>query len=314
MTLLRWPGRRRKKEPDPSKAPADAAGKAGHKIAPAPSTPAARRARPAPRTPAAPALQPQFDQLILGADSLDSAADWCRQQFGAVLRPGPRQPLMGTHGLIATLDGGTLDGARLTVLAPDPDADPACPVWPRGQRPPRRWHDLDHPVLRQRLRDDGPQLIGWRLRVADLAHALLALARLDIDAGECLTLPLIEPDEPPAPGHPATRWEQLAVRPDGRQPFGGALPMLVQAPPAAAPPPPGAHPPDAPNAPDAPRFVLTDFSVQHPQPLRLRAACAALGIARLSVTEGPPSLRARLRTPAGLVTLSSSALPGLQAG
>ena len=46
----------------------------------------------------------------------------------------------------------------------------------------------------------------------------------------------------------------------------------------------------------------------HPQPDPLRRALVAIGLAGVSLREGPPDLVARLQTPLGVVTLASQGI------
>ena len=252
----------------------------------------------------------QFDHLVVLANSLDEGAQWCRATLGVIAQPGGAHALMGTHNLLVSLRGDAGPPAYLQILAVDPAADPAFPVWPRGQRPARRWFDVDEAALRERVRREGPQLVAWVARVPNLDLAALALARLEIDGGEILPMAR-------ATSTGLLAW-RMAVRPDGRRLFGGALPTLIEwaaasspdaAPPHGPSPAHEAHEAPAPLAshpaqtlPDA-GLRLVDLSLSHPDPLALRAACSALGLADLSVTQGPPGLIARLRGPTGLVSL-----------
>ncbi|HVG48427.1 MAG TPA: VOC family protein [Rubellimicrobium sp.] len=145
-----------------------------------------------------------------------------------------------------------------------PDPDAPPPGRPR-------WFALD---------DAGaPALGNWITRVPDHAQAL---AEAPPEAGEPLDL---------------TRGDlawTVAVPLDGSLPWGGAFPTLIQW-------REGGHP--ATRLPDRGVRLLA-LEVGHPRASRLRTLLADLDEPRLSiVTADAPSLRARLQTPNGEVTL-----------
>ncbi len=51
--------------------------------------------------------------------------------------------------------------------------------------------------------------------------------------------------------------------------------------------------------------TLEALQARHPRPEKLQAAYAAIGLARVAVTQGTPDLIATLNTPRGRVTLES---------
>jgi hypothetical protein len=168
---------------------------------------------------------------------------------------GGKHPLMGTHNRLLSL--GDL---YLEVIAVDPGA-------PSPGRP--RWFDMD--------RFTGPpRLTNWVAGCDDLA-AEVALG-------------------PSGIGHPIAlargdyRW-QMAVPDDGRLPFDGAFPALIQWEGTA-------HP--APALPDH-GLRLQRLEIGHPQATVLQAALAGR-IADARVVIAPATgitLRATIDTPAG---------------
>ena len=143
------------------------------------------------------------------------------------------------------------------------------PEAPAPDRP--RWFDLDHA--------GSPALGNWIARVPDHARAL---AKAPPEAGEPLDL---------------TRGDlawTVAVPPDGSLPWGAAYPTLIQ---WRA----GGHP--ASRLPDRGVRLLA-LEIGHPRAPRLASLLADLDDPRVSVvTDDAPSLRARLQTPMGEVTL-----------
>jgi hypothetical protein len=124
-----------------------------------------------------------------------------------------------------------------------------------------------------------PRLGNWIARVPDLAAAL---AEAPPEAGEALDL-----------ARGPFRWS-VAVPPDGSLPWGGAFPTLIQW-------REGGHPAD--RLPDRGVRLLA-LEVGHPRAPRLKSLLERLQDPRVSVvTADHPSLRARFRTPRGMVTL-----------
>lgn len=133
-----------------------------------------------------------------------------------------------------------------------------------------RWFDLDR-------FQGAPRLSNWILRTEDL-DATLAQARPGVGA-------------PVALDRGRYRW-RMAVPPDGRLPFDNLHPALMAW--------DGPHP-----AADLPeRFCrLYSLEVSHPQAEDLFHALD-LSDARIELVEGPPGLRAVIKTPDGLRDLS----------
>ncbi len=197
-----------------------------------------------------------FDHIAVTARTLDEGCDWVESRLGIAPVAGGAHPLMGTHNRLLGLG----DDAYLEVIAINPDAPPPG-------RP--RWFDLDN--------FDGPPRIGnWVLRSDDLARDLplfpagigrpMALSRGDL------------------------RW-RMAVPGDGRLPFGGACPAVIEW--AGK-----AHP--AQNLPDS-GLRLRQLQVIHPQAGQLREFLGTvLTDQRLVLSEGDqPSLRASFETADG---------------
>ena len=151
----------------------------------------------------------------------------------------------------------------LEVIAVDPGAA-------RPGRP--RWFGLDGLAA-----DAAPRLATWVARTADLEAARAGVP------------------EPPgaieAMTRGALRW-RLTIPPDGAMPLDGLAPALIQ---WESP----VHP--AQGLPDR-GCVLERLEARHPDPGRLRAALAALGLGdQVRVSAGPaPALVAHIRTPGGL--------------
>jgi hypothetical protein len=209
-----------------------------------------------------------IDHLVVAAASLDDGARWCEATLGVACEPGGRHALMGTHNRLLALDGGTY----LEIIAIDPDA-------PRPAR--ARWFGLDDAALQRSLARDGPRLVHWVARTADLDATRAAL----------LVAGAPDPGAPTAAARGAYRW-RITLRDDGLPQTGGALPALIEwardsAHPAAA----------------LPHAGLT-LRALHCRGLAAPVV-AALGCVGLAASDAAetPALAADLDTPRGPITL-----------
>lgn len=204
-------------------------------------------------------MKTALDHLVLSCADLGHEAPGVEARLGAALSGVGLHAVMGTHNRLAGL--GT---SYLELIAINPQAPPPG-------RP--RWFDLD--------RFAGPvRLTNWVLACDDL-DAALALA-------------------PAGTGRPMDfargpyRW-RMAVPDDGRLPFDGCFPALIewQGP---------AHPVQA--LPES-GLKLAALRLAHPRQADLaRALAPLLCDDRISVIAGPvPRLSADLDGPGGRVTL-----------
>lgn len=219
----------------------------------------------------------QVDHLVVVAQSLDQGVQWCEATLGVTPRAGGEHPLMGTHNRLLQLSTPGYPRAYLEIIAINPDAPPP------GRR---RWFDLDDPAFQQTVQGQ-PRLVHFVARTEDAASALGALHRLGIDRG-----PLVHAERPTPEG--LLRW-QISVRGDGQRLFYGALPTLIQW--------EGVHPAD--TMPGS-GLALQSLHACHPRLEDLQAAHAAIGLAGVTVEQGPPNLVATLATPKGTVVLESA--------
>ena len=196
-----------------------------------------------------------LDHLAVSALSLSSGVAAVEYALGVPLSPGGRHALMSTHNRLLNLGD-----IYLEVIAPDPEApDPGRP----------RWFDLDAFSGR-------PRLTNWVCATDDLDHALAAAPQgsgraTDLERGDL-------------------RW-RMAVPDDGRLPFGGAYPALIQW-------TGGGHP--ATRLPDV-GVRLSVLEIAHPEAPALRAALAGrLSDPRVQIVDGPSkAMRATFATPHG---------------
>ncbi|MDD7936999.1 VOC family protein [Actinomycetospora lutea] len=208
---------------------------------------------------------PAVDHLVVAAEDLTHGVPALEEQLGVRLAGGGRHAAFGTHNALLAIGGATY----LELIAIDPDA-------PAPGRP--RWFGLDTAAVRSRL-TEGPQLLHWVARPAVLPPG-------PDDHGERLHL-----------SRDALSWT-VTVPADGSLPGDGSglVPSLI-----AWDAPDGAHPTDALE--DA-GVRLERLLVSSPGAPDLRRRLAALGLSGcVTVADGPPDLRAELRTPSGPVVI-----------
>lgn len=198
----------------------------------------------------------RFDHIAISAETLEEGVATVEAALGVALAGGGQHPHMATHNRLLGL--GDL---YLEVIAADPAA--ARPAWPR-------WFDLDRFSGR-------PRLTNWVAGCDDLAAAV-ALS----PAGVGVPVSLQRGDY---------RW-QMAVPADGRLPFHGGFPALIQWQGSL-------HPTGA--LPDA-GVRLTRLEIALPEAKDLRNVLEGLGFSdpRVVLTEGETTqLCARFDTPHG---------------
>lgn len=208
-----------------------------------------------------------LDHLVIIAPSLELGTEHVRDRLGLDMAEGGRHPQMGTHNRLLRLG----EACYLEVIAVDPDA-------PAPGRP--RWFGLEDGAAVQAAWDRGQRLRAWVASTDDLDAVL---ARHGALFGDKLAI-----------SRGAVSWHS-AVLPDGSLPAGGLAPPAIQWGPGGTP---------APRMPET-GARLRGFEVQHPEPDRVAAFYAELGIAdaphpRLGELIG---YRAVIDTPAGPRTI-----------
>lgn len=195
----------------------------------------------------------RFDHLAVSALTLEDGVAAVEAALGVALAGGGQHPHMATHNRLLGL--GDL---YLEVIATDPAA--ATPAWPR-------WFDLDHFA-------GPPRLTNWVAGCDDLAAALAV--------------------SPPGTGVPVDlqrgdyRW-RMAVPADGKLPFDGSYPALIQWQGAL-------HP--ANTLPES-GVRLTLLEIAHPQAQALRDALPLHDL-RVHIIPGTAkAMRATFTTPHG---------------
>ena len=209
-----------------------------------------------------------LDHLVVAATTLADGIEYVAEMTGVAPQPGGRHAAMGTHNALLRLG----ERLYLEVIAIDPD----------GTKPARpRWFDLDDVALQAEF-VERPRLIHWVAR-CDAIERIAAACPIALGR----THPFSRGDY---------RW-RITVPDDGSRPAKGVVPTLIQWDVAF-------HPADRlPNA----GIALAQFAATHPDPTTVRNALSKLGLAgTLAVTyDREVKLAAMLRTPRGIVTLSS---------
>ncbi len=176
-----------------------------------------------------------LDHLVVTAPSLDVGARYVERALGVALQPGGEHSRMGTHNLLLRL-GAT---AYLEVIS----TNPAAPHPGRA-----RWFALDDPDACAR-----PRLSTWVARTSSV-QASLATTRENLGPVELMSRGDLE-------------W-QITVPSNGRPPFDGVVPALIQW-------PDGRHP--ASNLRDA-GCALLRLEAYHSDPGRVSELIDCLGL------------------------------------
>lgn len=198
-----------------------------------------------------------LDHLAVCATTLAEGVAHVESLLGVPLSEGGAHPQMGTHNRLLSL-GPDL---YLEVIAIDPDA--AGPQHPR-------WFDLDN-------FSGEPRLTNWIARTDDMAAAL-ATCRID-------------PGAPMALQRGDLRW-QITVPGDGKLPYDGGFPALIQW-------QGDAHP--ARNLPFHGCW-LEMLEIAHPDSRQLFDTLESMtDLSRVDIRPGPKlAMAAYIRSPAGL--------------
>jgi hypothetical protein len=214
-------------------------------------------------------VKAHVDHLVVGAASLEEGVRWCQRTLGVTPEPGGSHALFGTHNRLLRLKSAAHPLAYLEIIAIDPS------VSPTRDSQLARWFDLDVPTIRQKLSQQGPQLLHWVASVPDINAALADWQAMNIDRGV-----VIEASRPTPQG--LLQWK-ITVRDDGQRLMGGTLPTLIEW---------GADHPA--RAMGGPALELRSLRLQHPHAAPLQSALAAIGLNDIPVTVGASGMFAEL--------------------
>jgi len=232
-------------------------------------------------------MKSQIDHLVILAQTLDQGVAWCEATLGVTPGPGGDHPQFGTHNRLIKIATPKFPLAYLEIIAINPEAKS-----PDGTRA-RRWFDMDDATLQTAVAV-APQLVNFVAQTDELQAGRTALKALGIDRG-----PALQTSRHSRKG--LLQW-QITVRDDGQRLFDGALPSLIQWGKPAEAEPLRLHPRNS-----LPRsgVALQSVAVSHPTAAKLLAAYEAIGLAGVTVTDGPANISVTLNTPKGPVTLQS---------
>lgn len=213
----------------------------------------------------------RIDHITVTAPTLEAGSALVFESLGIWPGRGGEHPRMGTHNRLLRLG----DTMFLEVIAVDPNA-------PRPARP--RWFELD-----QVCAASDPRLACWVARTDDI-HAALRACSAPLGPAQAMSRGALE-------------W-LISIPEDGRLPFGGAAPALIEWHTAV-------HP--ASGLPDM-GCSLAALELLHPEPHTLRALLGELQVAEpgvaLSVRQAArPALVAHIDTPHGRRRLGGPAPP-----
>lgn len=195
----------------------------------------------------------RLDHLAIAAGNLAEGVDWVENALGIRLAAGGEHALMSTHNRLLGLGDVYLEVIAINPLAAKP--------------PHPRWFNLDHFTGR-------PRLTNWIAACDDLDAGAAVLP------GSGVATDLARGD---------FQW-RMAIPADGRLPFGGAQPALIQW-------LGNAHP--AQRLPDA-GVRLDRFEVATPDHAALAPLLAGLTDPRVVIVPGATlAMRATFTTPSG---------------
>jgi hypothetical protein len=224
-------------------------------------------------------VKSQIDHLVVVAESLDQGVAWCEAILGITPGPGGEHALFGTHNRLFKIATPAHPRAYFEIIAINPKATPT--------RAGKRWFDIDDEVLRTAVKQ-GPRLAHFVVNTPDAQAACEALKHNGIDRGDILQASRMTP-------HGLLEWH-ITVRPDGQRLLKGCMPTVIQW--------GSTHPAD--NMPDS-GVQLVSLEVTHTECEQLAQSYRAIGL-DVAVSAGAPNIQATLKTPRGLVTLSSQGL------
>ena len=210
----------------------------------------------------------KLDHLTVIAPTLAEGVAHVRHCLGLDVPFGCRHDYMGTHNHRLQLG----NAVYLEIVALDPD----------GVAPKRpRWFGLDNQAQIKADWDDGRRLRGWVANSASIGSVLADHAAI---FGDEVSLPTVDPNF------------GFTIPKDGTLPLDGAVPSIID------------HRGDSSYVASIPDLGarLQSFTLEHPDPARIRSLYDDLAIDRPpTIVQGPAiRYRAMIETPAGLRELT----------
>jgi len=213
----------------------------------------------------------KLDHLVVAAADLDTGCRYIEDLLGVRMEAGGRHESVGTHNRLLRLG----DDQYLEVIAVDLDAPP-----PAGPR----FFGLDQPALQAAIAGT-PKLITWVARASDIEQAAARPPYGDMEIRDMARGEL--------------RW-RMTFPGDGRPPYEGALPLLIEWQTAPIPPQ---------RLPDA-GCALKRFVVQSPHARQVEQLLQDLNIKSVELDHSVQTgFAATLSTPGRGEVLLSSVVP-----
>lgn len=232
-------------------------------------------------------MKTQIDHLVVVAQTLEQGVQWCEATLGITPGPGGEHAQYGTHNRLFKIATPSYPLAYLEIIAINPAAKKSA------NASARRWFDMDDAALQAAVASE-PRLVHLVANTDDIQAARTALAAQGIERG-----PAVQASRHSRRG--LLQW-QITVRGDGQRLFNGALPTLIQWGKRDDAEPLRLHPRNS-----LPRsgVTLQGLTVTHPTAAKLQAAYEAIGLAGVTLENGPANISATLHTPKGVVVLQS---------
>jgi len=205
------------------------------------------------------------DHLLLGVPDLDRGISWVEQKTGVKAVVGGSHPGRGTRNALLSLGGRQY----LEIIAPDPAQT-----------------TFGFQIDLRKLTE--PRLVTWAAASTDLD----GLATRATAAGQRIMGP--RDGSRVTPAGATLKWRSLSVEHDLASADVDPIPFFIQ----------WAADTTHPSATSPKGCELQSFAIQHPKPEALLALLKAVGIDATVTTAPAARLRATLRTPNGVVTLT----------
>jgi hypothetical protein len=233
------------------------------------------------------AMKTHIDHLVIVASTLEVGVQWCEATLGITPGPGGEHAQYGTHNRLFKIATPTHPLAYFEIIAIDSQAKR-----PAGT-PTKRWFDMDDKELQAAVATE-PRLVHFVANTDDVRAARIVLKQHDIDPGS-----VVHASRHSRKG--VLQW-QITVRDDGQRLFNGAMPSLIQWGKPEAAEPLRLHPRNS-----LPRsgVTLQSITIKHPNAPKLQAAYDSIGLEGVALAIGPANMVATLKTPKGIVELSS---------
>jgi hypothetical protein len=210
-------------------------------------------------------IRESVDHLLLGARDLDEGIAWLDARTGVKAQPGGSHPGVGTRNALVSLGGRQY----LEIIAPDP-AQTAFNF------------NLDLRAL------PTPRLVTWAVSTPDVDAAAAAARRHGLEVFGPRDGSRTRPDGS------VLQWRSAGVKASFAEADVDPIPFFIE----------WASSSHHPSSEAPPGCRLVDVAVAGPDPLKLEAVLASLGVAATVGKAEHPRLSATLDTPKGRVTIT----------